>query len=45
MNLILMKKFFNIIIIFNEAMSVEIMKLYLKSTVMIKKVLYAAECS
>ena len=45
MNLILMKKFFNIIAIFNEMMFVKVMKLYLKSIIMIKKVLYAAECS
>ena len=45
MNLMLMKKFFNIAVILNKIMFIKVMKLCLKSTVMIKKVLYAAECS
>ena len=44
-NLMLMKKFFNIIIIFNKMMFIKMMKLCLKSAVMIKEVLYTAECS
>ena len=44
-NLMLMKKFFNITAIFNETMFIKIMKLHLKSATIIKKVLYAAECS
>ena len=45
MNLMLMKKLFNIIIIFNKAMFIKMMKLHLKLTAVIKKILYAAECS
>ena len=44
-NLMLMKKLFNIIAIFNEMMFIKIMKLHLKSTIMIKKILYIVECS
>ena len=44
-NSMLIKKFFNIAATFNEMMFVNIMKLCLKSTVIIKRVLYAAECS
>ena len=45
MNLMLMKKLFNIATTFNETVFVKIMKLYLKSVVIIKEVLYIAECS
>ena len=45
MNLMLMKKLFNIIIIFNEMMFVEMMKLCLQLTMMIKEILYVIKCS
>ena len=45
MNLMLMKKFFNIVAIFNKTVSVKVMKLHLKSAITIKEVLYAVECS
>ena len=41
----LMKKLFNIAATFNKMMFIEVMKLCLKSAVIIKEVLYAAECS
>ena len=45
MNLMLMKKLFNIAVIFNETVFIEAVKLHLKSVVIIKEILYAAECS
>ena len=44
MNLILMKKLFNIAATLNKTVFVEVMKLHLKSTVTIEEVLYAVEC-
>ena len=45
MNLILMKFFFNIIIIFNKIMFINIMKLCLKLIIIIIKILYIVKCS
>ena len=45
MNLMLIKKFFNIITIFNKMMFIEVMKLCLKLIIIIKEILYAAEYS
>ena len=45
MNLMLLKKFFNIIIIFNKTVFIKMIKLCLKSTAMIKRVLYVIKCS
>ena len=45
MNLMLIKKFFNIIATLNEIMFIKVIKLCLKSAAVIKEVLYAAECS
>ena len=44
MNSMLMKKLFNITATFNKVVFVEMMKLHLKSTAVIKEILYAAEC-
>ena len=44
-NLILMKKFFNIATTLNKIMFIKIMKLCLQSAAVIKEVLYAVECS
>ena len=44
-NLMLMKKFFNIIAILNKIMFIKIMKLHLQSIAIIEKVLYIAEYS
>ena len=45
MNLMLMKKFFNIAAIFNKIMFIEVMRLHSESAIMIEEVLYVAECS
>ena len=45
MNLMLIKKFFNIIITLNEMISIKMMRLHLKLIIMIEKVLYIAEYS
>ena len=41
----LIKKLFNITATFNKTVFVKVMKLHLKSAVIIKKVLYAVKCS
>ena len=41
----LMKKFFNITATLNKIMFIKVMKLHSQSTVIIKKILYAVECS
>ena len=44
MNLMLMKKLFNIITIFNKTVFVKAVKLHLKLIAAIEKVLYVVEC-
>ena len=44
-NFMLMKKFFNIAVIFSEIITVEFMKLHSQSVKEVKKILFAAECS
>ena len=44
MNLILMKKIFNIVIIFNKIMFINVIKLCLKLIIIIEKILYVIEC-
>ena len=45
MNLMLIKKFFNIAATLNKTMFIKMMKLCLKSVIIIKEVLYAVEYS